>query len=154
MNHIRVHGVQLRLDGHNVVSCGEFCICLCKEMFAGPDSRGPPVHSSFCPHRVLRGYEATAPHPFIMNASKGAAQPFAYAGGQPPLRPPVAWSVPLREEGLVPQWGAGARVLWVALCTLFFVLARPTKAFAETCWRIHPAHCLLRVEAVFFCDSI
>ena len=53
-------------------------------------------------------------------------------------------------ETLVPSWGTGGRVLWLALCASFCFLTRASEMFAETRTRVHETYCLRRADVAFF----
>ena len=55
----------------------------------------------------------------------------------------------LGGEHLAQAWGDGWRMLWLALGTLFFFVARAAEMFAETSTRAHEEWCLRRADVAF-----
>ena len=69
--------------------------------------------------RISRGFELDTTHPVLACALKGAARSHADVGDQATVRRPLAWAMLLAGESLIPSWGTGGRVLWLALCASF-----------------------------------
>ena len=62
----------------------------------------------------------------------------------------MSWAMLLAGETLIPAWGNGGRVLWLALCASFCFLIRASEMFAATRSRIHETYCLRRADVAFF----
>ena len=101
-------------------------------------------------HRISRGFELDTTHPVLACALKGAARSHADVGNQATVRRPVSWAMLLAGESLIPSWGTGGRVLWLALCASFCFLTRASEMFAESRSRIHETYCLRRADVAFF----
>lgn len=97
-------------------------------------------------HRISRGFELDTTHPVLACALKGAARSHADVGNQATVRRPVSWAMLLAGESLIPSWGTGGRVLWLALCASFCFLTRASEMFAESRSRIHETYCLRRAD--------
>jgi len=105
-------------------------------------------------HRISRGFELDTTHPVLACALKGAARSHADVSNQATVRRPLSWGMLLAGETLVPSWGTGGRVLWLALCASFCFLTRASELFAETRTRIHETYCLRRADVAFFCGKV
>ena len=101
-------------------------------------------------HRVTKGIELETVHPVVVHALKGVARCHAEAGTQSRLRRPLSWPMLRAGEKLIPRWGSGGRVLWLALGVAYFFLMRASELFAETTTRLHDTFCVRREDVAFF----
>ena len=65
-------------------------------------------------HRLSGAAELDTQHPLVRCALRGAARGHADAGAQQRLRRPVSWKLLQKGASLIPRWGVGGRVLFLA----------------------------------------
>lgn len=105
-------------------------------------------------HRLVGGIELDTQHPLIRNALKGVTRGHAEVGTQQRLRLPVSWAVLQAGAGLVPTWGVGGRLMFLALGASFFFLTGASEMFAMSVSHMHAAHGLRRGDVAFFAGSV
>lgn len=101
-------------------------------------------------HRVAGVTELDTQHPLVRCALRGVARGHADVGTQQRLRRPLAWATLQKGASLVPQWGSGGRVLFLALSASFFFLLRASEMFAVSKLAMHEVHGLCRGDVAFF----
>lgn len=116
---------------------------LADKWFASAHHRVSHV-SAKCFNRVVYGLELGIRHPWIMEALKGFARSHAEAGTPTRVRRPLAWGVILQAQLICGTWGAGGRVLWLAVSASFVSVTRAGKMFISREGHWHNKHCLRR----------
>ena len=105
-------------------------------------------------HRLACAVELDTRHPLLSNALKGAARGHADEGTEQRIRRPLPLLVLRNGASLVPQWGAGGRILFLSLTASFFFLARSCEMFAVSQTAMHAVHGLRRGDVAFFHGSV
>ena len=101
-------------------------------------------------HRLSGAAELDTQHPLVRCALRGAARGHADAGVQQRVRRPVSWKLLQKGACLIPRWGVGGRVLFLALGASFFFLTRASEMFAVNKLSMHEVHGLRRGDVTFF----